>query len=95
MYYCQFPNCNYSTKDRKCIEHHHIIPKELNGSNRKFNRIWLCPNHHSLIYVPNSTSGKHSIATNVILIRKLLSTSGTLLEYSEDGEVKYFPLNEY
>jgi len=60
-YNCKFPKCDYSTNHRSQINYHHIIPQELNGSHKDYNRIWLCPTHHTKIYVPESKSGIHSI----------------------------------
>lgn len=83
MYYCQFPNCLYHTNIRSQINYHHIVPSELNGSDKDYNRIYLCPNHHSKIYVPLAKSGIHSIKgkDSIIIIRKLSSTIGTIIEY--------------
>ena len=91
IYECKFPNCNYKTNNRTQIHNHHIIPKEIGGSDNKSNRIYLCPNCHNKIYIPNCTSGIHSFNydTSIIIINKLQSTSGMVLEYIFDGETKY------
>lgn len=92
-YKCEFPSCDYITNYRHQIELHHIDPVELNGVDDKYNRIWLCPNHHCRIYIPKSKSGKHSIKTedSIILNRKFQSTAGIILEYIDvDGKIDYW-----
>ena len=90
-YSCQFPNCSYSTDSRHQIHYHHIDPVELEGSNKKFNRIWLCPTHHSWVYIPESKSGIHSIKTDnsMVLLSWKQSTVGRVLEYIKNGEKCY------
>ena len=68
MYYCEL--CDYQTKNRNNIEYHHIIPKELEGSDKLNNRVWLCPNHHKMIYVSGSKAGIHSIKNESSIIIK-------------------------
>lgn len=93
MFKCQYPNCKYETNFRNQIDYHHIVPKELGGSDKAHNRIYLCPNHHKSIYVPEAKHGIHSINNNsTILIRKVYSTAGFLLEYKENDEIKYCEL---
>ena len=91
IYECKFPNCGYKTKNRSQIHNHHIIPKSMNGSNNKNNKIFLCPTHHSFIYIPNCSEGIHSIKYhNSIIITSILnSTNGLVLEYIEHNEIKY------
>jgi predicted restriction endonuclease len=60
IYYCNFPNCNFKTEYRYRIDCHHINPKSNDGSNKDYNLIFLCPNHHRMIYVPDITIGNHS-----------------------------------
>jgi hypothetical protein len=81
VYYCEL--CNFKTKYRNEIQTHHIVPRELNGSNDKWNLVYLCPNCHHLIFVPNSKSGHHSIRTpnSIIIVCKYLSTDGPILSY--------------
>jgi len=91
-YSCEFPKCNYSTDHRSQINYHHIVPQELKGSNKDYNRIWLCPTHHTKIYIPESARGMHSIkgSDSIILIRWLSSTKGRILEYKDiDGNNFY------
>jgi len=90
-YKCLFPDCGYETENRSQINNHHIIPKELGGNDSKGNMISLCPNCHSRVFVPNCSSGIHSINcdTSIIIINKLRSTSGYVLEYVESDETKY------
>lgn len=91
VYKCQFPQCKYETNNRFQIHYHHIIPKECGGTNKEYNRIWLCPNHHSRIYIKEATKGIHSIKTKDSIIFKgiLQSTSGRLIEYIENDDIKY------
>ena len=88
---CLFPNCNYETENRSQIHNHHIIPKENGGNDSNGNRIMLCPNCHSRVYVPNCTSGIHSINSDnsIVINHKLQSTSGIVLEYVDHEETKY------
>lgn len=86
MFKCCFPNCSYETNERSLIHYHHIIPKELEGVDKKKNRIYLCPNHHNLIYVPEAKTGVHSRFTEDSIILKggwLQSTNGHVLEYQK------------
>lgn len=92
MYKCEFPNCDYECSDRNQIHEHHIVPKELNGSNKRFNIIRVCPNCHARIYIPESKHGNHSIKSknSVVLLQWLKSTDGKVLSYIENDEVKYY-----
>jgi len=91
IYRCKFPNCGYTTNNRSQIHEHHIVPKELNGSDSKSNMLFVCPNCHSKIYCPECSSGIHSILNenSIIIKHKLLSTGGQVLEYIDHGETKY------
>ena len=95
-YYCEFPNCSYKTNTKSHINTHHIVPKELNGTNDKWNKILLCPSHHSMIFVPESTNGNHTVKgeDSIILHGWKMSTDGKLLEYTDkDGILKYWQRN--
>jgi hypothetical protein len=83
MYCCSFPNCDFTTEKRREIDYHHIVPRELGGNNKRNNRMWVCANHHRLIYVPDSKNGHHSIKSkNSIMVKGFLqSTMGTVLHY--------------
>jgi hypothetical protein len=75
---------------------HHITPKELGGTNDKWNLIKLCPTHHAKIYVRESEHGAHSIKGDDSIILKCwrVTTSGRMLEYEDiDGIVKYWQRN--
>lgn len=93
-YHCQFPNCSYETNLRAQIDLHHIIPKENNGLDDEWNRIWLCPTHHRKIYIPESKKGMHSSKSNdsIVLKGKLKSTGGLLLEYILNDKNCYWEL---
>ena len=82
---CQFPKCNYTTIHRSQIQYHHIVPMELNGSDKDYNRIWLCPTCHTKVYVPLSKTGIHSIngQDSIIIIQWMESTQGRVLEYQD------------
>jgi len=85
LFGCEFPKCNYTTNHRSQVNYHHIVPLELNGSDKDYNRIWLCPTHHTKIYVPKSKSGMHTIKgqDSIVLIQWLNSTGGKVLEYND------------
>ncbi len=90
IFYCEF--CNYETKSRSKINWHHIVPKELGGSNKVFNRIYVCPTCHNLIYVPESKTGTHSIKTeqSIILLGWFSSTDGKFIRYLDiDGNEQF------
>ncbi len=79
MFYCEL--CNYTTEIRSKINEHHINPKENNVSNDNYNLVYLCPNCHNKIYIPESTKGIHSIKSNdsIIINGWLKSTDGRIL----------------
>ena len=89
MYICEL--CGYKVKERYKIHSHHIVPVEMKGSDKGFNRIYLCPNCHNRIYIPESIRGNHSKRSeDSIIIRDLIqSTAGTLIEYEENYNIKY------
>jgi hypothetical protein len=72
--------CEYTTRDRGAIHHHHIVPKSMGGSESPHNKVWLCPNCHHRIYVEGS-KGIHSVKRDdyVIIKEKMFSTGGYLL----------------
>jgi len=90
-YKCQFPDCNYETNIKSQINFHHIIPKELNGCDKSFNIISLCPNHHTKIFIPESKHGNHTMkgSDSIIIIRWL--NNKTILQYIDciDEKIKY------
>jgi hypothetical protein len=85
-YNCQHPDCNYSTNDRHAIHLHHINPVENGGIDDECNRVWLCPNHHMCVYIPESKKGIHSKKSDgyIIFKGKFLSTGGIVLEYEDN-----------
>lgn len=91
-YKCQFPNCEYSCENRHAIHLHHIVPIENGGVDTEYNRLWVCPNHHNKIYIPESKKGIHSkkCKDSIILISKFKSTSGMILEYINDVGIHNF-----
>jgi predicted restriction endonuclease len=89
---CEFPNCEYEVNDKHLVHKHHIIPKELNGKNDKMNIIYLCPNHHSRIFIPNSNRGIHSLKVDdkIIIFGFLSSTFGKILHYSNMNNEEFY-----
>ena len=83
MYCCEFPGCTYFTAVKSQINYHHIVPKELNGSDKKFNRIFLCPTHHTKVFIPEATRGIHTKKgiDSIIINGWRHSTAGKILEY--------------
>lgn len=59
-YKCVFPNCPYETDNRALMEFHHVNPRELKVKLNKDIEIPLCPNHHKLIFHPETKAGQHS-----------------------------------
>ena len=92
MYKCQFPKCTYSCDERSHITYHHIKSKEQGGSDDDSNRIWLCPNCHCKVYIPESKTGIHSVQgkSSIIINCWRMSTSGKVLEYiNSNKELTY------
>jgi len=89
MYYCEL--CDYKTKNRNNIEIHHIVPKELNGSNKKSNKVYVCGTCHSKIYVNGSKSGAHSIknTSSIVINGWFYSTTGAMLLIEKDGKEEW------
>jgi len=90
MFKCQYPNCDYKTENRWQIHHHHIMPKEMGGTDNDWNLIWLCPTHHSKIYIPESKSGIHKNKGKDSIQLIAWRNGGMILEYIEDGETKFY-----
>lgn len=59
-YRCLFPDCTYETNNRALMEFHHVNPKELKVKLNKDLEIPFCPNHHKLIFHPETKAGQHS-----------------------------------
>jgi hypothetical protein len=93
-YTCWFPECTYCTKERSKIDYHHVIPKEIDKTKVT---IPLCKNHHSLIYIPESGHGQHSIKTpDSLIIKSVLASSmgkSVLYERTDGSQFYYFPSN--
>ena len=92
-YCCESPGCSYQTNTKSHINTHHIIPRELGGTNAKWNLIKLCPSCHSHIYVPDSKHGNHMVKgeDSIILHGWRMTTGGKMLEYTDkDGVLKYW-----
>ncbi len=92
-YKCEFPNCDFKTNDRQQIEKHHIIPKSQNGSNKSHNRIWLCRNCHSKVYIPNMEKGIHSKNNKdkIQILGWRTGTQGKLLHYKTfNGDENFY-----
>lgn len=83
---CKFPGCSFKTTVRSLIDDHHIIPRSMPGSsNKKNNRIFLCPEHHRCIYVPGASSGQHSVKhkDSIIIVDRRKSTQGEVLLFQK------------
>ena len=93
-YKCEL--CDYSTNERSRIHRHHIVPREVGGSNSKNNLVWLCPNHHAQIYSEYSKNGIHTKDTDSIKITGwFFSTAGWVLGYIDsNGEEKFTRINK-
>ena len=94
MFRCQFPGCRYETTERHRIHYHHIKPKEFSGVDDEYNRLWLCPNCHNRVYIPES-KGIHSKQSNesIIIKGKLMSSGGIVLNYIDNkNEEQYYAL---
>lgn len=92
-YKCEFPGCDFETDYGHQIHEHHIIPREANGSNDKWNKINVCANHHGFIFCHESKTGIHAIKTKNSIVLKgwRFSSSGKTLEYIDvNGELKYY-----
>ena len=69
------------------------VQVELRGENKKCNRIFLCPNHHTKVFIPESKSGIHTVKgkDSIILKGWLQSTGGMILNYiDQDGKEQYY-----
>ncbi len=87
IYYCEIHDCKYHTTERNRIHSHHIISKEQMGSNKKSNRVYLCPSHHMNVYI-SGTTGTHSTLTedSIIIHGWKLTTLGKVLYYTINGK---------
>ena len=93
MYFCEL--CDYSTLNKQEMDFHHIVPKELEGSDNLFNRVWLCARCHRKVYVEGSMSGIHSTKNNDSIVIKgwFNSTEGKLLLIiTPEGIEKYIDM---
>ena len=90
MHFCEI--CNYQSENISKLHKHHIIPKELNGSNDLWNLVLLCPSCHTNVFIPKCKYGNHSIKTSksFIIESKMLSTDGMVLKYIDNNGVELF-----
>lgn len=93
-YYCNFPGCNYKSEDIGSFDSHHIIPKSKGGTDKEWNRLLVCPNCHRKIFIENIVNSVHSVKRpgGIIIIEKLISSTGELLHYKklEDNKEYYW-----
>ena len=93
MYHCNFPGCGYITEERTQINYHHIEQKSDGGSDRRHNRIYLCPTCHTKIYIPEAREGMHTVKgkDSIIILGWFKSTGVTrVLKYLDhNGEEQY------
>ena len=95
VYKCHWPGCKFETTDRSCIDHHHIVPRELHPRLNCHVLLTFCPNHHRMIYHPESTSGHHSIKkANSLIIHHIYPTApqGYAVEYENMQGFKFLEL---
>ena len=90
-YKCKFPGCDYETKEKSLIDIHHIVPRELGGSNKEFNLIEMCPCHHRKIYIEESSSGPHSKKheDSIVILNVYKSTNGDVLHFKDSKDTEY------
>jgi len=86
MYFCNL--CLYQTIHRSKIDIHHLKPIEVGGTNDEFNKVYVCPTCHRLVYVIESKHGGHSIQTeeSICIHGWLMSSIGRILHYTKFGE---------
>ena len=87
MYKCRI--CNYIAHSRSQLHEHHIKPKEQNGSDIKYNKVMLCPNCHSRVYISTAKKGIHSKKVDNSIIIYGWVNFGLLLKVEIDNEIKY------
>jgi hypothetical protein len=92
QYKCMFPNCMYTVDSREKIDEHHIIPRSQGGSNKRNNKIYLCPSHHRHVYIPKAQFGIHSFKSqeSIIILGFLSSTMGMGLRYIDCADNKEY-----
>lgn len=85
-YKCVFPGCDYETDNRALMEFHHINPKELNVKLNKNIVIPLCPNHHKLIFHPETKAGQHSrqYANSLSVVQVANTTTGQAVIFRDN-----------
>ena len=86
---CEFPLCDKTSIDNR-IQNHHIIPIKNKGLDNSRNKIYLCPNHHNLIYILGENNGIHStkLKGSIMLLRRMSSTDGRILVYIDCDDNK-------
>lgn len=93
-YECKFPGCGFVTTDKSLIDIHHIVPKEQGGSEKPFNKIELCPNHHRRIYIKASRAGIHSLQhdDSIEILNILESSDGRVMHFKtlDDKEYSFY-----
>jgi len=89
MYKCRFPSCFYESVRAK-IDRHHITPREIDPNTKA--TIYLCKNHHALIFHPEAKYGQHSINTSesIQILNIFKSTGGEALHYQDFKGKKFY-----
>lgn len=89
---CGFPGCKKVASARSLIDLHHIKPICMGGSDLAYNRMWVCPDHHRRIFVPDCPSGHHSIKhlDSIIVIGYLNSSVGRVLHFVDPSGVERY-----
>lgn len=90
MFKCHFPSCKFSTENRHCIDDHHITPREVDPNSKA--TIYLCKNHHALIFHPEAKHGQHSKNTkkSIQILNIFESTAGKTLHYQDYHNKQFY-----
>lgn len=85
--------CGYSSDDRSRVHEHHIQPKAAGGTEDMWNKVVLCPNCHTKVYVPGTLHGMHSIPRKDSIVINCWRNDHSLLEWKTFGseELCYTP----
>ena len=89
MFKCHFPMCNYESVRSK-IDCHHLTPREVDPNSKT--TIYLCKNHHALIFHPKAKHGQHAINTveSIQILNIFKSTVGEALHYQDYHGKKFY-----
>lgn len=78
-YFCEVTRDRSVKGFRSIIELHHIKEKNAGGSNKPYNLLPLCSNHHSMVHMGL-----------IVPIKFCFSTKGWILEWKDkEGNIHY------